>query len=74
MIVSIVFFIDIIVNFMSAYERYDGSYEYSLKKIALNYIFGFFVIDFIAIFPVDIIMEINQHHDQGAHNRNNSNA
>jgi len=40
-----------IINFLSAYERYNGSIEYRLKKIAINYLTGFFAIDFIATFP-----------------------
>ena len=52
---------DIFVNFLSAYERLDGSYEYSLRKIATNYITGFFWIDFLAIIPADLLMELNDH-------------
>jgi len=40
-----------IINFLSAYERYNGTIEYRLKKIAINYITGFFIVDFIATFP-----------------------
>lgn len=47
------------MNFLSAYERFDGIYEYSIKKIALNYIFGFFWIDFMAILPIDLIIEMS---------------
>jgi len=49
--IDYVFTIDILVNFMSAYERYDGQVEYRLKRIALNYFTGFFWIDFLATFP-----------------------
>ena len=50
--VDCVFICDIIINFFSAYEREDGrGTEYRLKKIAINYLTGFFLIDFVATFP-----------------------
>jgi hypothetical protein len=33
------------------YERYDSSYETSLKKIARNYVFGSLWIDVLACAP-----------------------
>ena len=51
-LVDILFGLDIIVNFLSAYEKPDGKYEYDLKNIAMNYITGFFLIDFVATIPI----------------------
>ena len=51
MIVDLLFVIDIIVNFISAYETVEGELIVNLKSIALNYAEGWFVIDFIAVFP-----------------------
>jgi hypothetical protein len=39
------------INFFSAYQKKDGTYEYGIKKIALNYLSGFFIIDLIATLP-----------------------
>lgn len=50
-IIDIVFIADIFINFISAYERRDGTYEYSLKKIAVNYLTGFFAVDLMASIP-----------------------
>jgi hypothetical protein len=50
--VDLVFGIDIIVNFISAYEKPNGKFEYKLKKISLNYLTGFFLIDFVATVPI----------------------
>lgn len=55
-LVDVLFGIDIVVNFLSAYEKSDGRYEYGLKAIAINYITTFFLIDFMAILPIDVIM------------------
>jgi len=45
------FFIDIILSFLTPYQIRDGEFEYSSKKIAQNYIIGPFPIDIIAIMP-----------------------
>jgi len=50
-LIDITFAIDIIINFLTAYERSDGEMEYRLKRICINYISGFFWIDFLSIFP-----------------------
>ena len=55
-LVDIIFAIDIVVNFLSAYEKSDGRYEYGLKAIAINYITTFFFIDFMATVPIDMIL------------------
>jgi hypothetical protein len=55
-IVDIGFAIDIFINFLSAYEKSDGRYEYNLKSIAINYLTTFFIIDFLATLPIDIIL------------------
>lgn len=55
-LIDVIFAVDIFINFISAYERRDGTYEYSLKKIAANYLAGFFAIDFLASFPFADVM------------------
>ena len=48
--VDFFFIMDIIVNFFSAY-REDNLLVTSNKKIAKNYIHGWFIFDFVASFP-----------------------
>ena len=55
MLVDILFGIDIIVNFVSAYEDpKDGLPIISFKKISVNYLTGWFFLDLIAVFPVQV--------------------
>lgn len=55
-IVDILFFIDIIINFLSSYEDpVTGLPVISIKKIASNYVRGWFAIDFIAVLPVGLV-------------------
>lgn len=52
MVVDIFFMVDIIINFISAYEDPDSGFPIvDLKYIAGNYITSWFFIDFIAVFP-----------------------
>jgi len=53
MFVDALFLIDIIINFVSAYEDPStGLPIISLKKIAVNYVTGWFILDILAIMPV----------------------
>ena len=48
---DIVFFIDILITFLTPYQRIDGSYEENHKKIARKYIKTDLLIDILAMFP-----------------------
>lgn len=54
--IDIFFFIDIVVNFNSAYI--DESYEVidDRKKIAHSYLVSWFLIDFLSIVPFELII------------------
>ena len=54
-VVDIIFIMDLFVNFMTAYEKRDGLQETRLGLIAKNYLKGWFIIDFMACFPVQLI-------------------
>jgi hyperpolarization activated cyclic nucleotide-gated potassium channel 1 len=54
-ILDFLFLIDIIVAFFSAFEDFDLKINDNLKDIAINYLKGWFFIDFISIFPIDLI-------------------
>ena len=49
--IDVFFSLDIIINFFTAYERIDGRIEVGMKRIAINYLTGFFIFDFLATFP-----------------------
>jgi len=52
------FGVDILINFISSYEDpVNGLPVVSLKKIALNYVTTWFLIDFIAVIPTQLIEE-----------------
>lgn len=51
--VDISFGIDIILNFVTAYETADGRLEVRMKKIAERYVKGYFFLDLIATFPFE---------------------
>ena len=55
-IVDISFIADIFINFVSAYEDNQGKVIINLKKIAFNYVTGFFWIDLLASFPFDLVI------------------
>ena len=49
-----IFITDLFINFISAYERRDGSHECRPKIIAKAYLKSWFIVDFIACIPVEI--------------------
>ena len=57
--IDILFGIDIFINFLTPYEKFNGTYQYSLKKIARNYIFGAFFIDVIATVPTHLFVNFD---------------
>ena len=54
-LVDILFGVDIIVNFLSAYET-NHRVETRLKPIAKNYLTGWFTLDLVATFPTQLIL------------------
>ena len=55
--IDTVFFVDIIISFISAYQKEDGTIEINIKNIAIKYITGFFAIDIIATLPYQSIIK-----------------
>ena len=53
-LVDVLFVCDLIINFLLAYERRDGSIETRPKVISLKYLKSWFAVDFIACIPVDL--------------------
>lgn len=52
---NIYFGIDIFVNLISAYNDETNKTIYSYKKVLINYLTGWFIIDFISIFPTEYL-------------------
>jgi hypothetical protein len=50
-VTDILFGIDIIINFLSSYEKPDLTLETDIKQIAKNYVSFWFPMDFLAIIP-----------------------
>lgn len=51
---DVLFGIDIMINFMSAYEGEDGTLEPRLTRIAINYLKLWFFVDIFAVIPVQV--------------------
>ena len=56
-IMDVLFLIDIFINFNSAYVIEEVHLVTIRKKIMINYIKSWFLIDFLAVIPFDIIFE-----------------
>lgn len=52
------FFIDMIVNFLAAYETSEKTIEFRLPYIAMNYLSGWFLIDLISTVPFQYFSNI----------------
>ena len=55
-LVDLLFGVDILVNFFSAYEK-NHRVETRLKPIAKNYLTGWFTLDLVATFPTQIFIQ-----------------
>ena len=58
LIIDGLFFIDLIMNFFSAYIDYEGKLVTDSKKIIRNYLTGWFVIDIVGILPLQYLGEM----------------
>ena len=57
-VIDVIFTLDIFINFVTGFERFNGSIELRPKKIAINYLAGFFIIDVLATFPFELIFSL----------------
>lgn len=57
-VIDMLFFLDILVNFNSAYQNEMYEIIDDRKKIAKNYILGWFFIDLFAIMPFNYIIDL----------------
>lgn len=47
---------DILLNFFTAFSRPDGILVWDMKMIAIRYLKGFFLLDLVATFPFDVVI------------------
>ncbi len=59
LIIDCIFMMDIVVNFISAYEDRERNIEHRLSKIALSYITSWFLLDVFSSIPYQLL----QHSD-----------
>jgi hypothetical protein len=50
-VTDIIMFLDVIVSFLTPYERFDGSLECNVRKIAIHYSTSALAIDLLSCFP-----------------------
>lgn len=55
--IDLLFFVDICVNFLSAYEKPNRKNEINLKQIVKTYLASWFIFDLIATFPLQLFIE-----------------
>lgn len=65
-VVDVLFFIDIIVNFLSATETKSGKLITDIKTIAKMYLKGWFLFDLIACIPFDSFLNSNANAGTGS--------
>lgn len=59
-VIDVCFGVDIFLTFNTSYSDSDNMKEiYDRKKIALNYLKGWFIIDLVSIFPFDKLSNLN---------------
>ena len=52
-IINVLFFMDILINFISAYDDQNGNQIVDLKSISRKYLTSWFLIDFISCMPIE---------------------
>ena len=53
--IDMLFIIDLIVNFISAYEDSEKNIEFRFRKIAFKYITGWFILDMVSCIPFQFL-------------------
>jgi hypothetical protein len=57
--IEVYFWVDLIVNFFSAFETADGIVVQNLAEIRLNYLRTWFLVDFVSCAPIDLGQRIS---------------
>jgi hypothetical protein len=56
-IVDLFFAVDIVMTFSTGYIDEYNDIEYDCRKVLINYITGWFIIDLVSILPIDFIFD-----------------
>lgn len=60
MVIELFFILDIVVHFRTTYVNKTGRIVYDQKAIAIHYLKGWFVLDFLAALPFEALYFVNQ--------------
>ena len=60
MVIELFFIMDIVVHFRTSFVDASGRIIYDQKKIAVHYLKGWFVLDFLAALPFEALYFVNQ--------------
>ena len=60
MVIELFFIMDIVVHFRTSFVDLSGRIIYDQKKIAVHYLKGWFILDFLAALPFEALYFINQ--------------
>ena len=60
MVIELFFIMDIVVHFRTSFVDPSGRIIYDQKKIAIHYLKGWFVLDFLAALPFEALYFVNQ--------------
>lgn len=60
MVIELFFIMDIVVHFRTSFVDMSGRIIYDQKKIAVHYLKGWFILDFLAALPFEALYFINQ--------------
>ena len=71
MVLDVLFFLDIIVNFNSAYFDQEGTLIISRKTITINYLKSWFLLDVSACFPFNVVGADSNKTSYSTHDYNN---
>jgi len=55
--IDVIFGIDIIINFYSAYHDKNDDIVIDKGRIAMRYLKGWFLIDFLGVFPINLVID-----------------
>jgi len=59
--IDMLFLIDVVLTFFTAYLNEDREYVVDRWKIIQSYLFGWFIIDFVSWFPINMIIETDSY-------------
>lgn len=59
-VLNFIFYVDLFLNFILAYEDEDKNIEFRFKKISINYLKSWFFLDLLACVPINLIIDLTK--------------